>query len=83
MGSVFSVVAVVERFVCGPLDEETVFEKRGEEADGAVDKKMIEQSHFVTRCSINILSVTKYFEEIVHNCVNSIEFAHNYNKLTY
>jgi len=36
VGSVFSVVAVVERFVCGPLDEETVFEKWGEEADGAV-----------------------------------------------
>ena len=50
--------------LCGPLDEETVFEKRGEEADGAVDKKM---------------SVTKYFEEIVHNCVNSIEFAHIIN----
>ena len=50
--------------LCGPLDEETVFEKWGEEADGAVDKKMIEQPHFVTRCSINILSVTKYFEEI-------------------
>ena len=25
--------------LCGPLDEETVFEKRGEGADGAVDKK--------------------------------------------
>lgn len=53
-----------------------MFAKGREAADGAVDKKMVKQPHVVTRCSINILSVIKYFEEAVHNCVNSIEFAH-------
>ena len=37
--------------LCGPLDEGTVFEKRGEEADGAVDKKSLLPSILKKLCT--------------------------------
>ena len=53
--------------------------KRARGSRWCCGQKIIKQSHFVTQFSINILSVTKYFEEIVRNYVHSFEFAHLIN----